>query len=1143
MGKAVGADKLPGEMVRLAAPWLAKAIWPVVLKTALWVDEPLQHKGGRLVVAYKNKGDHTQCHNHRGLLVSSSLGKALHNVWRARTQPFAFAGASDMQFTAQPQALVTQAAHCVRLYMSGQMAHGRSSYALFLDIQAAYYRLLRQHSIHSDFSDESLIGFLRRMGVDDITVPDLAVILQEPNALEELQCPPHLQRVIRELHRATWWRLDSDDRVIRTERGTRPGDGFADIVWQLCFSRYLHRVDDCLRSLGVQSNLCWNGEKGFASAAGEHYLPLGTVVWADDAALLGSHEDADKIVPQLQITAEVILNELTRLGMKPNMGKGKTEAILHVHGKGSRRVRQYVHHHCKSKLKLSLTAEGEEELRLVPTYVHLGGVITHDCNIKPEIRRKLAVANATLDNYKAKVLHNPKVSLAMRVHIFKATVAMALNYNLGTWPPLTSGELRIWNGGVLRLYKRLLVKHYTKEEQFHMTEGRLLSLLQLPHPEELLHTARLRHFAMCLKRSNQQFWALVAQEEAWKQQVQEAAKWVYGQIKGHTVLPDPEVEDALLDWQHYMDHQDKRFNRIVKRAQYHSTMQRSIHAEVHHFHTRILALLQQGGLRREVDGHESTETVRAHTCLICGTEWPTKNAWAVHSFKSHGRLNAYRQLQLGTRCEACGRTFSNNARLTRHFRSVARCAQTMAAQRRWEEPQPSTGNREVQDALPYDSMIPYIDREGPVLPERAGWPMTHAMLQSLKTLTSVDWTNVTESEYDILISTLRLQPLHTDEFDELIQAKQTYYAGEPTATRALEQFAHIFKQLYNSKRAVVPEPKPATTQIKPEHLHDLDSLHFAAYETPPPGHPRFHYVLHLFAGAKRQGDLHSAVASLECPPGALLFPVSLDVILDPVKGDLLNAEVQNFWLEKAVQGLIFAVIAGPPCETWSVSRMRQLDGDEGPRPLRSTESLFTTIWALAPLLLRELKQLSFGNMLLHFSLLMMTAQCLSDNIGLLEHPSAAQERRHGVPPSIWRLPILQLLRRHRNIGLVHLKQGFYGSVSPKPTTFLLACKPSIRDVLVRTLHQGRTTMELPPPLKMQKTARGFSTMPLKRYPEGLCKAIAALLAKGAETASPLGTQDDGISYLADHFHKAYTATRDDGEDGQDYFQAEKFKNA
>lgn len=290
---------------------------------------------------------------------------------------------------------------------------------------------------------------------------------------------------------------------------------------------------------------------------------------------------------------------------------------------------------------------------------------------------------------------------------------------------------------------------------------------------------------------------------------------------------------------------------------------------------------------------------------------------------------------------------------------------------------------------------------------------------------------------------------------------------------------------------------------------------------------------------KRKGDLHSYVASLSCPQGGLFFPVSLDVMLDPVKGDLLSEDAQSLWLGMAMRGLIYATIAGPPCETCSISRWRQIEGDDGPRPLRSTSCLHTMIWALAPLMIKELRQLSVGNRLLHYSLLMMAAQCIMGNIGLLEHPTAPAARKEGVPPSIWRLPIMQLLRKHPNIGMIHIKQGYFGSVSPKPTTLLLACDPRVRSNMVKTLLGGQTTSVLPPPLKMKKTDRGYSTLPLKRYPPGLCSAIAAMLQQGLPTAPTLGVEDDGISGLAEHFHEAYLNTHEDGQDGQDYCQKSK----
>ncbi len=114
---------------------------------------------------------------------------------------------------------------------------------------------------------------------------------------------------------------------------------------------------------------------------------------------------------------------------------------------------------------------------------------------------------------------------------------MVLNYNLGTWPSLTQSERRLWCGGVLRLYRRLLVRHFTKEDQFHMTEDRVLTVLQLPHPDELLHAARLSQFAMCLHRDNMQFWALAAQDEDWIAQVHPAMHWTYGHMDRSRHIP------------------------------------------------------------------------------------------------------------------------------------------------------------------------------------------------------------------------------------------------------------------------------------------------------------------------------------------------------------------------------------------------------------------------------------------------------------------------------------------------------------------------------------------------------------------------------------------------------------------------------
>ena len=85
--KAMGFDQIPPEILHYSPQKLARIVWPLFFKQSLLGSECLQHKGGRLVSAYKRRGDIRQCANHRALLVSSSLGKSFHNTYRRRVMP------------------------------------------------------------------------------------------------------------------------------------------------------------------------------------------------------------------------------------------------------------------------------------------------------------------------------------------------------------------------------------------------------------------------------------------------------------------------------------------------------------------------------------------------------------------------------------------------------------------------------------------------------------------------------------------------------------------------------------------------------------------------------------------------------------------------------------------------------------------------------------------------------------------------------------------------------------------------------------------------------------------------------------------------------------------------------------------------
>ena len=235
-GKAPGPDAIPGEFLRAASPWIARELYPLLLKATCRLQEPMLYKGGRLATLYKNKGPPSEVSSHRAILISSTVGKTFHNVFRERALPFVRAGATDLQYSNQPGALVAIAAHSVRLHQNWAESTRRSEYTLFVDIASAYYTLLRQMSVDVAPTDENILSLLRRLGISECHISQVAQKLESPTGLEEAQAPPHLRAILGEFHSFTWFRLRGDDDLVATSRGTRPGDGLADLLCNILWT-------------------------------------------------------------------------------------------------------------------------------------------------------------------------------------------------------------------------------------------------------------------------------------------------------------------------------------------------------------------------------------------------------------------------------------------------------------------------------------------------------------------------------------------------------------------------------------------------------------------------------------------------------------------------------------------------------------------------------------------------------------------------------------------------------------------------------------------------------------------------------------------------------------------------------------------
>ncbi len=280
--------------------------------------------------------------------------------------------------------------------------------------------------------------------------------------------------------------------------------------------------------------------------------------------------------------------------------------------------------------------------------------------------------------------------------------------------------------------------------------------------------------------------------------------------------------------------------------------------------------------------------------------------------------------------------------------------------------------------------------------------------------------------------------------------------------------------------------------------------HQTPHERPPPcSLPReitrgTMYVLHCFSGHRRHMDIQYWMEERARIHNLDVFVLSIDVALCPIRCDLQNPEVIGKLKSLIFGGKICALLAGPPCDTWSRARTLGLQccGDmlqpgatcgtcrrRIPRPLRTGERL----WGLGNLNKKEMIALKLANTLYRAT---MTLAAMAHTRGipwLIEHPEAPTDRAHA---SSWRLPETTTMASIEGVETISFHQCIFGARSTKPTTLMAGHLPTLGHA-VRTkggggrCHHGRGA---------HAGLRGLDghewrTSPAKCYPAGMCRLL------------------------------------------------------
>ena len=127
-----------------------------------------------------------------------------------------------------------------------------------------------------------------------------------------------------------------------------------------------------------------------------------------------------------------------------------------------------------------------------------------------------------------------------------------------------------------------------------------------------------------------------------------------------------------------------------------------------------------------------------------------------------------------------------------------------------------------------------------------------------------------------------------------------------------------------------------------------------------------YFVLHFFSGRRRHNDIQAQLEYMSNAEQYDIYVLSLDLAISKEKGNLADNDVILKWIALCHQGHILGIIAGPPCETWSVARyLAAENGERMPPPLRSESKP----WGLPALTISQYAQLQVGSKFLQTALI------------------------------------------------------------------------------------------------------------------------------------------------------------------------------
>ena len=658
--KSVGLDSTPAGVFCNMAPVMARIYFDIMFKTFLWGTEPVQYKGGPMAVLPK-KQDWSLARNFRGIMLLPTVSKRIHALLRERIIPVLapirpmgeIGGFQHQQTPFGSQAIRTLARTLV--------AAGNSVAILFIDLSEAFHRLVRE--LVTGVTDAQAVQvILDTVGDSGISPAGLQQWLKVPGLLRRLGCSPVLERLLQDIHQYTWFCLQGHDGLSRTRRGTRPGSPLADIIFHVLMA-------DCL----IELNAWIQSDQSYSNILADLGISFDSICWADDLAIPWATKQATDLAPAMQRLLGFVKQTFERKGLALNMARGKTSNCGTFHcgpGSSTERLRLQTLQHGGEWLR-SRNDDTDTDLWIhyVPTYKHLGTILSSDLTLDHEVRTRIGISRAAFQQIKRMVLCNRRLPLMVRARLFKALILSKLYYGAGAWTPLSQTTLKRLRSALVSMVRQIL--GVGPQDESHLTTNSILLRLQVLDPLVYIGVERLRYAASLFQHGWQDLHKLLEAEhhhgtQSWLAGLYDAVHW----FNDVAMQPD-EIPTDIESLKDYWCLQSHRWKRTLMKVTRRHLVQEQTMEQVKQYHRTFFKTLRSSGANFWPDPFAMTGSDLTYSCA-CGRAFSTGQGLATHKRKAHGIFSPEHQFLQGATCPHCLKFFWSTQRLQQHLRYIPR---------------------------------------------------------------------------------------------------------------------------------------------------------------------------------------------------------------------------------------------------------------------------------------------------------------------------------------------------------------------------------------------------------------------------------------------------------------------------------------